>query len=88
VQAAQRYFPAGRSHLLETLDLTGCSQLSDIAPLVGLTSLRTLQLYECKQLSGDLSPLAGLTSLQELCVTDCEQLRGNLTPLAGLTSFQ
>ena len=35
-------------------------------PLTALTSLQSLSLYGCKQLSGDLSPLAALTSLQSL----------------------
>jgi Leucine-rich repeat (LRR) protein len=46
-----------------------------------------VQVYFCRQLSGDLTPLAGLTSLQSLTLSGCEQL-SDLSPLAGLTSLQ
>jgi Leucine Rich repeats (2 copies) len=51
-------------------------------------SLRSLDLANCYQLSGDLSPLAGLTSLQSLSLYGCAQLGGDLSPLAGLISLQ
>jgi internalin A len=51
-----------------------------------LTSLQTLNLGECEQLS-DLRPVARLTSLQTLNFTGCKQLSG-LGPLAGLTSLR
>src|SRR5208282_3662224 len=51
---------------LQTLDLFGCSILSDdLSPLAGLTSLQSLNLAMGIELSGDLSPLADLISLQE-----------------------
>jgi Leucine-rich repeat (LRR) protein len=53
-----------------------------------LTSLQSLDLFGCSQLSGDLSPLAGLTSLQSLNIYGCDQLSGDLSPLAHLTSLQ
>jgi Leucine Rich repeats (2 copies) len=58
-----------------------------VIPLAGLTSLQTLDLSGCKQLSSDLSPLTGLTSLQTLDLSGCEQLSSDLSPLAGLTSL-
>ena len=51
---------------LQSLNLFGCLQLSDISPLASITSLQSLNLEECKQLSADLSPLADLISLRSL----------------------
>jgi esterase/lipase superfamily enzyme/Leucine-rich repeat (LRR) protein len=73
---------------LQSLNLSGCKQLSDISPLAGLTALQSLNLSGCKQLSGDLSPLAGLTALQSLNLSECWHLGGDLSPLAALTSLQ
>jgi internalin A len=71
------------------LDLTHLSNLTRLPPeLKRLTSLKTLNLSECHQLSGDLRPLAGLTSLQTLNLSECWQLSGDLSPLAGLTSLR
>jgi hypothetical protein len=68
---------------------TGLETLTRLPPeLARLTSLQSLNLSGCRQLSGDLSPLAGLTSLQSLNLHWCEQLSGDLSPLAGLTSLQ
>jgi hypothetical protein len=44
-------------------DISECEQLSDLSPLTGLTSLRTLNLSWASQLS-DLSALANLPSLK------------------------
>ena len=52
------------------------------------TSLQTLDLSGCEQLSGSLAPLAGLTSLQSLNLSGCKQLSGSLGLLASLTSLQ
>jgi hypothetical protein len=54
---------AGLKHLktmpkLEKLDLTGCNQLKDLAPLEGLP-LTWLNLFDCRQVH-DLTPLAGM----------------------------
>ena len=56
--------------------------------LAGLTSLQSLSLSFCTQLSGDLSPLERLTSLQTLELSHCGELHGNLSPLASITSLQ
>jgi hypothetical protein len=70
-------------------DLIGLGTLNRLPPEVEhLTSLQSLSLYGCRQLSGDLSPLARLTSLQSLDLTWCEQLSGDLSPLSNLTSLQ
>jgi Leucine-rich repeat (LRR) protein len=53
---------------LTSLDLRGCTQLSDVSPLAALTSLTTLNLERCTQLS-DVSPLTALTHLEELILT-------------------
>jgi internalin A len=71
------------------LDLSGLYSLYQLfLELNRLKSLQTLNLSECRQLSGDLSPLAGLKSLQTLNLTGCEQLSSDLSPLAGLESLQ
>jgi internalin A len=67
------------------LDLGGLALNRLPRELASLTSLQSLDLSECKQLS-DLSPLASLTSLQGLNLYRCEQL-SDLSPLASLTSL-
>jgi hypothetical protein len=70
-------------------EYSGLETLNRLPPELGrLTSLQTLNLFYCKQLSGDLSPLASLTSLQSLNLDGRMQLSGDLSPLAGLTSLQ
>src|SRR5271170_1604179 len=60
------------------------TELTRLPPeLERLTSLQSLDLAGCSQLSGDLSPLASLTSLQELSLRWCCRLRGDLNPLAS-----
>jgi hypothetical protein len=71
---------------LELLDLSECTQLSDLSALAGLTALQELNLYKCKQLS-DISALARVTSLRSLYLYGCERL-SDLAPLAALTSLQ
>jgi Leucine-rich repeat (LRR) protein len=94
-EALRRIREAGETGALE-LDLSGWKygndtelrRLTRLPPeLARLTSLQSLDLSHCQQLSGDLSPLAGLTSLQSLNLSWCEQL-SNLSPLASLTSLQ
>jgi internalin A len=67
---------------------TGLEFLTRMPPeLARLTSLQSLNLDACQQLSGDLSPLASLTSLQTLNLSWCNQL-SDLSPLSGLTKLQ
>jgi hypothetical protein len=69
-------------------EFTGLKTLTRRPPeLTRLTSLQSLSLGGCWELSGDLSPLAGLTSLQSLNLIRCIQFSGELSPLAGLTSL-
>ena len=65
-----------------TLDLGG-NQISDLAPLAGLTNLTELHV-DGNQIS-DLAPLAGLAGLTYLDVSD-NQI-SDLAPLAGLTNL-
>jgi len=59
--------------------LGSLSELTRLPPeLAHLTSLQSLNLSRCGQLSGDLTPLKGLTSLQSLDLTGCKQLSGDL----------
>src|SRR5271166_5337399 len=59
------------------LDLDGLYLSSFPPELASLTSLQSLNLALCDQLSGDLSPLASLTSLQRLDLAGCGGLTGN-----------
>jgi Leucine-rich repeat (LRR) protein len=97
-ESLRRICEAEQTGALE-LDLCGWNQttqkyselasLNRLPPeLKRLTSLQSLDLSLCWQLSGDLSPLAGLTSLQSLDLSGCEQLSGDLSPLAGLASLK
>ena len=66
-----------------SLDLS-YTQVGDVTPLAGLTSLQSLNLMNTQV--GDVTPLAGLTSLQSLNLSYRQV--GDVTPLAGLTSLQ
>jgi internalin A len=59
---------------LQTLSLEGCTGVSDLTPLKGLTSLQTLWLDRCTGVS-NLSPLNELTSLQMLWLKGCTGLK-------------
>jgi internalin A len=95
-EARRRIHEAERTGAVE-LDLsgrkdgkdTGLLELNRLPPeLVRLTSLQSLDLAGCYQLSVcDLSPLGSLTSLQSLNLFGCLQL-SDLSPLAKLTSLQ
>ena len=61
----------------------GGGQLTDISPLVGLTKLEWLDLYN-NQIT-DLSPLAGLTKLEWLDLYNNKIT--DISPLAGLTKL-
>jgi internalin A len=87
-EALRRIREAEETGALE-LDLRGLKMLDRLPPeLANLTSLQSLDLHLCMQLSGDLSPLAGFPSLQSLNLRGCKQLTGDLSPLAGFTSLQ
>jgi hypothetical protein len=97
-EALRRIREAERTGALE-LDLsgwnrtaqkyTGLETLTRLPPeLERLTSIQSLDLSWCEQLSGDLSLLSHLTSLQKLRFLGCEKLSGDLCSLAGLTSLQ
>lgn len=77
-----RDIPEDRLPYILHFDLSG-SDLSDLMPLSGLTSLQTLDI-EGTQVS-DLGPLSGLTSLQTLVCTATQV--SDLGPLSGLASL-
>jgi hypothetical protein len=60
------------------------SQISDLSPLAGLTSLQRLDLSGTQV--SDVAPLAGLSSLQRLDLSGTQV--SDVAPLAGLTSLQ
>ena len=66
---------------IESLDLYDHDAVSDLFPLSGLTSLRSLSL-PYNQVS-DVSPLSGLTNLRQLNLTGNEV--SDLSPLSGLS---
>ena len=69
---------------LESSDLSRCIEISDLAPLAGLTALQSL---DCSNTQvTDLGPLAGLTALQSLVCSNTQVT--DLGPLAGLTALQ
>jgi len=70
----------------ERLWLNGCTGVTDLAPLAGLTQLQTLSLRGCTDVA-DLAPLAGLTQLQQLSLTGCTGV-ADLATLAGLTQLR
>ncbi len=76
--AADLYQNDGRGLVLRN------TQVGDVTPLAGLTSLQRLDLSSTQV--GDVTPLAGLTSLQSLDLNSTQV--GDVTPLAGLTSLQ
>jgi len=87
-QEAFRRIREAKENKSAKLDLSNLSDLTRFPPeLASLTSLQSLDLSGCYQLSGDLTPLANLISLQSLNLDGC-QLSGDLTPLEGLTSLQ
>src|SRR6516162_5971662 len=59
---------------LKSLHLRRPGFSGDLRPLASLTSLHSLNLLGCWQLSGDLRPLASLTSLHSLNLLGCERL--------------
>src|SRR6476660_4336373 len=74
-----KYGPTGEGWLREPPELTG------LAPLAGLSSLRTLNLAGCKAVT-DLSPLAELQELQAINLSDTGV--SDLSPLARLQRLQ
>ncbi len=68
---------------LETINLTS-TQVTDLAPLAGLTKLTSITM---RSPVSDISPLAGLTALKSLSLSTTPDF-SDLTPLAGLTSLE
>ncbi|TDU62569.1 hypothetical protein EI77_04612 [Prosthecobacter fusiformis] len=71
---------------LKTLNLIGCTGVSDLSGLQALSSLQTLDLYGCTGLS-NLSGLQGLSNLESLDLRGCTGVN-DLTGLQGLSSLQ
>ncbi len=68
---------------IDKLDFTG-EKLTDLAPLKGLTALRTLDLWGTQV--SDIAPLAGLTALETLDLRRTQV--SDIAPLAGLTALE
>jgi internalin A len=60
------------------------TQVSDVAPLAGLTALQHLDLSGTQV--SDVAPLAGLTALQHLDLNSTQV--SDFAPLAGLTALR
>ncbi len=73
------------NHLLHSLNLRNCEELTDITPLSGLTNLTELDLSSCPNLT-DIIPLSGLINLTDLDLENCNKLT-DITPLSGLTNL-
>jgi Leucine-rich repeat (LRR) protein len=89
IEEAREMILAGRAppeawrpwiHRLSFID----NDLVDLAPLAGLTALRSLDLTNTQ--IADLAPLAGLAALQSLTLWNTKV--ADLAPLAGLTALQ
>jgi internalin A len=61
-------------------------RLRDLVRLEGLCALQSLDLSNCKQLTG-LLPLSKLSTMQSLHLSCCEQI-ADLSPLAGLIALR
>ena len=68
---------------LTFLSLKDNPQITDLSPLAGLTSLKTLELQNTG--ASDLSPLSSLTGLTELRIANPDV--SDLTPLSSLTEL-
>jgi internalin A len=69
---------------LETLNLWGNKELSDLTPLTNLTQLQQLNVFDTQV--SDLTPLTNLTQLQKLNVFDTQV--SDLMPLTNLAQLQ
>jgi internalin A len=96
--------PLARLKQLQTLNLSGCEDVTDVTPLAGILGLQDLDL-SCTGVT-DLSPLAGLQALQSLNLSSAgvpslspmdgfkayferlDKFRTDLSPLAGLQGLQ
>ncbi|WP_092960999.1 leucine-rich repeat domain-containing protein [Falsiroseomonas stagni] len=75
--------PAAWVPFIVELDLSG-TQIADLSPLSGLSSLQSLDLMGTQV--ADVSPLSGLSSLQSLTLKSTQV--ADVSPLSGLSSLQ
>lgn len=71
---------------LQRLYVNDCTGIADLAPLHGLSQLKSLHLTNCTSIT-DLAPLHGLSQLQGLYLNDCTGIT-DLAPLHGLSKLQ
>lgn len=69
---------------LEKLSLKKCLQLTDLSPLVALTSLKKLEISRCE--SENIDSLASLTNLRKLVFTSSPVK--DISPLSRLTNLE
>ncbi len=69
-----------------SLDLSGCTTLTDLTPLRRLIKLESLALTGCTKIA-DISPLEELKGLRKLSLTNCESI-SDLTPLKSLKNLE
>jgi len=72
---------------LRSVKLAGCSRLSDIGPLAGLSELESLDLSDCC-IVRDLRPLAALRRLRHLRLRGCSRSSLDLVPLGSLSDLR
>jgi hypothetical protein len=89
--AAQKVTAAlQRMHLLRTLRLMECDELTDLPPLVSLTALNSLDLWWCSSLAALPAEIGQLTGLSSLGLKGCSSLAAlpaEIGQLAGLSSL-
>ena len=71
---------------IESLDLTGAAEISDLWPLARMAKLRVLDLSGLRQIT-DLGPLASLGKLASLKLTGADAI-SDLSPLADIASLK
>ena len=72
---------------LNSLNVSGCQQLSDVSPVSKLTLLTILDLSLCVELD-DVRFVSSLVRLRTLDLSDCSEQLVDVLPLSSLTSLR
>jgi hypothetical protein len=71
---------------LQSLNLSHCSSVSDLAPLAAMVNLQSLNMSYCDAVS-DLAPLTTVVKLQNLNIRGCSSV-SDLAPLEGMVNLK